>query len=162
MGYKVLIRDADNRILAAVTCGSDMAPGAGQTIYDGIEGDIPNDIVPNSEWDAVNNLPVVQPKWHHLHVTASPSSILADGISTTTISIQKRDYNDVDLTDNEDNNEILITTTRGRLSAISGALVNGLLQVTLTSVAETVTTTVTATDVSGMLDSGSIDVTFTP
>lgn len=85
----------------------------------------------------------------------------ADGVATCTINIQKKSgADDSDMTGAGDNETVTLETDRGHLSVLSVALVNGAGSVTLKSVAETVTATITAS--ADGLTAGSIQIQFAP
>lgn len=87
--------------------------------------------------------------------------IPADGTSSCTISIQKKNgADDSDMTGAEDNETVDLETSRGKLSSLRVQLANGAAQVTLTSVPETCVTGVTAK--ADGLTQGSIQIQFAP
>lgn len=100
-------------------------------------------------WDKENEMVVVRKK-PYLKITTNATDtdgdgivdIPADGTSSATIYIKK--HNSDDSLDTGFNEEVNLSTERGTLSAVKIALVNGEGQVTLTSAAETVLTTVRA------------------
>ena len=87
--------------------------------------------------------------------------ILADGISTCRIMIQKvNGQTGADMAGAGDNELIQITTQAGKLSAVQVNLVNGYAEVVLTSSTDTVITLVRVLDPSGVLEEGSIQIQF--
>jgi len=88
------------------------------------------------------------------------ADIEADGTSYCTITIQKKDYLDNDMTAAEDNDTVTIETSRGKLSAIQVDLVNGTKTFTLTSVPETCIASVRV--FSDGIKDGNIKIQFAP
>jgi len=88
------------------------------------------------------------------------ADIEADGTSYCTITIQKKDYLDNDMTAAEDNDTVTIETSRGKLSAIQVDLVNGTKTFTLTSVSETCIADVRV--FSDGIKDGNIKIQFAP
>ena len=87
--------------------------------------------------------------------------IPADGVSSCTIKIQKRNgETGLDMTAPQDNDLMELRTQRGRLSAWQVNLVNGYAEITLTSSTETVITEVSVYDVAGQLGKQVIQIQF--
>lgn len=87
--------------------------------------------------------------------------IPANGVSTCRIMIQKvNGRTGQNMTAPEDNNLIQIATQAGKLSAVQVNLVNGYVEVVLTSSTDTVITPVRAFDPSGALEEGVIQIQF--
>ena len=87
--------------------------------------------------------------------------IPADGVSSCTITIQKKNgETDADMVAAGDDDTVTLTNTRGALSVLQVDLVNGTADVTLTSVAETCISDIVAS--ADGLDSGSIQIQFAP
>ena len=90
-------------------------------------------------------------------ITAAPTSIPADGSSTSTITVELRDAEDNPLTDGGDN--VVLSTTAGSLSSVLD-LGNGAYQATLTASSSAETATITGT-VNGNAITDDATVTFT-
>ena len=88
--------------------------------------------------------------------------IVADGVSTATINLQKKDKDDNDLTSAGDNETIYLSTDGGSLSAISVNLVNGAASVTLTSSIETKCALIKAWASDDSLTSDTLLIQFRP
>jgi hypothetical protein len=87
--------------------------------------------------------------------------IPADGVSSCRIMIQKvNGQTGADMAGPEDNETIRLSTQSGRLSAVQTDLVNGYVEVTLTSSTDTVITPVRACDSVGVLAEGMVEVQF--
>jgi len=87
--------------------------------------------------------------------------ILADGISTCRIMIQKvNGQSGADMVGAGDSELVQNTTQAGKLSAVQVNLVNGYAEVVLTSSTDTVITLVCVLDPSGVLEEGSIQIQF--
>lgn len=95
-----------------------------------------------------------------IELTTSADEIDADGTSTCTITIKKKDYQENYCTNAEDDDTIKLSLTRGSLSALSIDLVNGVATVILTSVSETVSTKILAE--ADNLENDAITIQFTP
>lgn len=160
--YRVIYRDSDKKVRYAAPVGSDFNVPTGHTLSPAISGDSPVWATVSGEYDTGSDTLIDRGKWFYLDVTTSDETITADGTSKANINIQKRKWDDSAMTDAGDNNAIVVTSTRGLLSATSGNLVNGTFNVSLTSVAENVTSTVMSYDTDAMLDTGTVDVGFVP
>jgi len=86
--------------------------------------------------------------------------IQADGVSECNITILKKDYLGNALTGDDDNDSVMIETSRGRLNTLRVSLVKGTASVILISSAETCVARVKAT--ADGLESGNIDIQFAP
>jgi len=112
----------------------------------------------------IANLPKVLELSTDATDTADPINgipdIPADGTSTCTIFIKKKDLFGNYLTSSEDNDTIYLTNTRGKLSSLKVNLVNGQAQVTLQSIPETCVSIVEAKGEN--LISARIQIQFAP
>lgn len=85
--------------------------------------------------------------------------IPADGSSSCTITIRKKTSNGNNTTGSD---EVWISCSRGRLDMIHGNLSSGQLQVTLTSIEETVLSDIKVTANNPYITDGSLKVQFRP
>jgi len=90
-------------------------------------------------------------------ITAAPSSITADGTSTSTITVQLKDSNGNDLTAGGDS--VTLSTTLGTLSLVTDNT-NGIYTATLTAATSSGTATLTGT-VNGQAVTDNATVSFT-
>lgn len=87
--------------------------------------------------------------------------ILGDGVSTTTVTIQKMDGEaETPLTGVQDNEAVYLETSGGRLAAESASLANGQATVVLTSSTETIVIALHAWNPQETLRDGTIRVQF--
>ena len=88
-------------------------------------------------------------------ITAAPTSIVADGVTTSTITVQLKDANGNDLTSGGD--AVALFTTLGSLGSVTDNL-DGTYTATLTSATSTGTATVTGTvNAAAITDNATVD-----
>ena len=93
-------------------------------------------------------------------ISGSPSSIISDGTSVSTITVQLRDQYSNNLTSNDADNKVVLSTSLGTISAATYQK-SGYFTATLTSSTVTGTATITGT-LNGTTMSDSDTVSFTP